>query len=291
MIKIADKTNTLRVRQMWKTCFDDSEEFMDIYFSEKYLNENTLIYFEKNCPVASLQMLPYLFKFYGIEIPVSYISGACTLPEFRNKGYMEKLLIESFNVMKDRNIPMSLLIPAENRLCSYYEKYGFETVFDEGADCILLKNILDEAVIDFDEAYSHFSSLFKEKDFCIQKSKTDFQTIVKDAKLNKTPPKNNLSGMARLIDVEMLLNIFAAKNSDKSFALEMKDKFFPYNNANYIIENGICRKTKSKSNKYKTINVNVLCRLLFGYHLEQLPIGSVTSHFNTQEAVLNLMLE
>ncbi|HBK95633.1 MAG TPA: GNAT family N-acetyltransferase, partial [Porphyromonadaceae bacterium] len=31
---------------MWKTVFGDSDEYMEIYFREKYRNENTLIYFE-----------------------------------------------------------------------------------------------------------------------------------------------------------------------------------------------------------------------------------------------------
>ena len=291
IIKLSDNYNMQNVRQMWKICFNDTEEFMDIYFSEKYLNDNTLLYFENNSPVASLQMLPYYFTFYGVQIPISYISGACTLPEFRNKGLMGKLLIQSFEVMKERKIPLSILIPADNQLCSYYKKFGFETVFDEGSKSELLKSILDEAITDFDNAFDRFNTLFRDKDFCIQKSKTDFKAIVSEAKLNSSPPKYNLSGMARLIDVEQLLNLFAAKNSDYSFSIELNDSILLQNNATYIIDKGVCIKTETKTDNSFKISVNILCQLLFGHHLEQFSNIKISQYFKSHEPVLNLMME
>jgi predicted acetyltransferase len=290
MIQFANEINKQKIRQMWKTCFDDSEEFMDIYFSEKYLNENTLIYFENKCQVASLQLLPYFFTFYGINIPVAYLSGVCTLPEFRKRGYMEKLLIKSLEIMKDRNIPISILIPADNSLCSYYEKFGFETVFDEGKESDFLKDILNEAVTDFDCAFSRFNNFFKSKDFCIQKTVTDFMTIVKDASISNILPKYNLHGMARLIDTELLLNIFSTKNPKKNFSIELYDNFLPVNNSIYSIKNGKCIKAKIKKNCFK-ITVNTLCRLLFGYRLEQFLDKTISQYFDSHYPILNLMLE
>ncbi|HBU45953.1 MAG TPA: GNAT family N-acetyltransferase, partial [Porphyromonadaceae bacterium] len=58
MIHYADNTTRQQVYDMWKTVFGDSDEYMEIYFREKYRNENTLIYFESGKAVSSLQMLP-----------------------------------------------------------------------------------------------------------------------------------------------------------------------------------------------------------------------------------------
>ncbi|HMM17459.1 MAG TPA: GNAT family N-acetyltransferase, partial [Petrimonas sp.] len=88
MIHYADNTTRQQVYDMWKTVFGDSDEYMEIYFREKYRNENTLIYFESGKAVSSLQMLPFDFSFHGSEIPVAYFSGLCTLPEARKKGFM-----------------------------------------------------------------------------------------------------------------------------------------------------------------------------------------------------------
>ena len=199
MITFASENTRPAIRRMWKTCFNDSEAFMDLYFSEKYRDENTLVYIENNQAVASLQMLPYSFTFYGEMIPVAYISGACTLPGFRHRGYMSQLLLASFEVMKQRNIPLSILIPADENLCKYYEKFGYEKVFEKDDEEIPLKEIWEKSNSDLDLAYQEFNQLFKDKDFCIQKTKADFQTIIKDAELDGFPPKTNLSGMARVI--------------------------------------------------------------------------------------------
>ena len=259
MIQLANEHTSLAVRQMWKTCFDDSEEFMDLYFSEKYQNENTLIRFENNRAVASLQMLPYRFVFYDTEISVAYISGACTLPEFRKRGYMTELMTAAFEVMKQRNIPLSILIPAEKWLYNYYAKLGYEQVFDADETEIPLKNILDQANGDLDVAYSLFNQSFNEKDFCIRKTKSDFLTIVKDAQLDNFPPKTNLAGMARIIDAEYLISRYKQKYPNSSF-------------------------------RFEKIDINLLCRLLFGYHLELLP-QELSRNFEPHQPILNLMLE
>ena len=200
MITLANKHTRPAVRQMWKTCFNDTEAFMDLYFAEKYSDGNTLVYMENNRAVASLQMLPYTFTFHGAHIPVAYVSGACTLPAFRNRGYMGRLLQASVEVMKQRSIPLSILVPANEHLYQYYERYGYVRVFEKDDAVIPLREIWEEAKGDADVAYQSFNNLFKDRDFCIQKTKADFLTIVKDAALEGFPPKTNLSGMVRVID-------------------------------------------------------------------------------------------
>ena len=69
MIKFADDSTRQQVCDMWKSVFGDSEDYMEIYFRTKYKNENTLLYFEGDKAVASLQMLPFQFTFCGTEIP------------------------------------------------------------------------------------------------------------------------------------------------------------------------------------------------------------------------------
>ena len=205
---------------MWEICFDDTEEFMDLYFSEKYRNENTLIYFIDNQAVASLQMLPYQFTFYGEEIPVAYISGVCTLPEFQGRGYMGKLMISAFDLMREREIPLSILIPAEKWLYDYYARFGYEKVFEADKIEIPLLEILQKSNNDLDIAYAVFDGIFRKKDFCVQKTKADFATIVRDAEMEGFPPKTNLAGMARVIDAEKLLAIFAKKHPGKRIVFE-----------------------------------------------------------------------
>lgn len=69
MIKYADNSLAPQVRNMWKTVFDDPDAYMDVYFRDKYRNENTLVYIENDKAVASLQMLPHTFTFAEKKFP------------------------------------------------------------------------------------------------------------------------------------------------------------------------------------------------------------------------------
>lgn len=127
---LADTEMQAEIRNLWKICFPDDEDFMNAYFKYKYKSLYTLVLRSNDCIIASLQMLPYYYENpQGQKVEVAYMSGLCTLPEHRRKGYMERLLEESFRVMKERNITQSLLIPQEAHLIKYYEKFGYKTIF------------------------------------------------------------------------------------------------------------------------------------------------------------------
>ncbi|NDV45439.1 GNAT family N-acetyltransferase [Paludibacter sp. 221] len=290
MIRFADKTTEPEIRRMWEACFDDSPAFVDFYFSEKYRNENTLLYSEGGAAVASLQMIPYQFSFYGEEVSSLYISGACTLPEWRNRGYMGKLLSEAFGAMRKKHIPLSILIPAEDWLYGYYARYGYAAVFEKDEEFIPLKEIISASGGNMDKAYLQFDSLFRNKDFCVQKTKTDFTAIVKDAELDGFPPKSDLSGMARVIDAEKLIGMYAKGYRGNPFSFELQDSAIPDNNGVFHIEgNGLMKFDKGAQFDEK-LTVRQLCRLLFGFHLEQLS-GDIVTHFQPHSPCMNLMLE
>ena len=190
MIQFAGDTTEQQVWDMWKTVFGDSDDYMQLYFKYKYRNENTLIYIEDDKAVSSLQMLSYKFTFCGEVIPVQYLSGVCTLPEYRGKGYARELLLKSFEVAIERGIPLVILVPQEDWLLSFYTKFGFALAFDSGTEQLPpLKKIIDDNQVDLYNAYKEFDSLFRNKDMAVQKSFQDFQAIAEEAALFNYPPK------------------------------------------------------------------------------------------------------
>lgn len=290
MIQFANENTAPLVRRMWKTCFGDTDEFLDIHFSYKYKNENTLIYFEGDKAVASLQMLPYTITFYRETIPFAYLAGLCTLPEYRKKGYMRQLIHEAHKVIANRGIPLSILIPAEDWLYGFYEKYDYEQVFQADNNIIPLKEIID-TYTDEDEAYEAFDSLFRYKDFCVQKDKEDFKAIIADYKLDNFPPKANLSGMAYIIDTWSLLRLYAKDNLSKEFRLRIKDDLSGKSTI-YYIEKGKVELILGSSNTEYDIEVDkrLLCRLLFGVKTKELNPG-MSGLFDEHYPIMNLMLE
>ncbi|MDR1810586.1 MAG: GNAT family N-acetyltransferase [Prevotella sp.] len=206
MFRFADNNTAPLVRRMWKICFNDSEEYMNLYFRHKYRNENTLLCFEGNTPTASLQMLPYRMRISGLPTPVAYISGACTLPEYRGKGYMKSLLEAAHKAMRERKIPLSLLVPANEKLYGFYARCGYEKVFDKGDTPIDLNAFLPYYPHAMERAFALFDKTYQQRDFCVLKTEDDFRVIMDEWIMSGCPPKYNLAGMARIIDAQALPN-------------------------------------------------------------------------------------
>lgn len=118
-----------QLKSLWKSLFGDTEAFISLFFHEAVREENIRVLEEKGRILSALYMLPYPFRIWNQEVTASYISGAGTLPEAQGRGLMRRLLIDSFKEMEHRQIPLSILIPAEPWLYGFYEKSGYATVF------------------------------------------------------------------------------------------------------------------------------------------------------------------
>lgn len=287
MIRFGNHTTEKLVRSMWKICFEDSDTFINLQFSRKYKNENTLIFFEKEEAVASLQMFPYTIVFYGKKIPFYYLAGLCTLPQHRKKGYMAQLIHKSHQIMKERNIPLSVLVPAEEWLFGFYAHYGYEQVFEKDDKPILLKKLL-ESYPDIQDAYKHFNESVTERDFYVQKTFEDFHTIIEESRIDNFVPKYNLSAMARIIDPFYLLKLYAAhQERETNFRIKINS---PENSLIYHIRKQEAIIDKLSNNFDIEADIKLLCRLLFGYKTQELP-PPYPHFFPQHHPVINLMLE
>lgn len=117
------------VKALWKLCFTDSDEFTDLYFKMRYKDEINRVVREDGKIVSALQTIPYPMTFCGGVIPTSYISGACTHPDYREHGAMRRLLKETHRRMYEEGILLASLIPAEEWLFGYYAKSGYTPAF------------------------------------------------------------------------------------------------------------------------------------------------------------------
>ena len=292
MIQFATQNTEPLLRSMWKTCFEDTDEFIDLHFSRKYKAKNTLIYFDGDVAAASLQMFEYEITFYGETLPFYYLAGLCTLPQHRKKGYMAQLIAEAHRIMEQRDIPLSILIPAEEWLYGFYRKYGYEQVFEgDGDTTVPLKEILD-TYSDIGNAYRVFDMASRSKDFYVQKTFEDFEAIVAEYYMDGCPPKHNLSAMAHIIDKQYLLNLYAAqklKNDNDphtAFRLLITDSEPPQC---YQIQNGYAQLCPAEHVDIEA-DICLLCRLLFGFKTSKLPQPYPTL-FAEHQPVINLMLE
>lgn len=289
MILFATEKTKPLVRNMWQTVFGDSDEYVNIYFSQKYKHENTLIYFVDDEAVASLQMWEYEFLFYGQKIPVYYLAGLATYEEHRRKGYMTELMEEAHRVMKERKIALSILIPAEEWLYNFYEQFGYAQVFEKDNQIIPLDKIL-ERCDSLEKAFEMFDRVYNKTDFTVLKDINQFKTIVEEQRLAGFEKKTNLYGVARVIDVEDLLKMYAKKNPIKRFTIKVTgDTQLRDNNTFYTIEDGIVSKF-ARANADFDVDIVEICELLMGHDNEEFEIR-IVNKFPRHKPIMNLMLE
>ncbi|HZJ75913.1 MAG TPA: GNAT family N-acetyltransferase [Clostridia bacterium] len=173
------------LKTLWHDTFGDSEEYLNAFFNGVYKDENTLVYIENKKPVAALYIIPYTMLYNGREIKVAYLYALATKPAFRGRGIMAQLIEKSFDVCKSRGYGLITLIPSENSLFNYYERFGFKSVFNRtiiekdidevkrkaaNNAPILLKKCDAEMIF---SAYSK-SEFYKEQCVRINKEQNDF---------------------------------------------------------------------------------------------------------------------
>ncbi|HHT65776.1 MAG: GNAT family N-acetyltransferase [Caldicoprobacterales bacterium] len=127
MIRLAEVQDTSQIKDLWSYCFDDTPKFIDFFFQSCYQPENTLVVVEDGKIQSCLQLLPYRMMLREREVSVPYIVGVSTWPEFRGQGMVRQLLQFAHEILQERNIHLSILLPFQY---DFYRKYGWEICYD-----------------------------------------------------------------------------------------------------------------------------------------------------------------
>lgn len=109
-------------RMLWATNFDDTESYIEYYFSNRWRKSITII----SDNVSMLELGPYSIKLNKKELLTYYIAGVCTLKEYRKLGYMDSVLRCALRYMYGKGVPFAYLMPASE---SIYKPYDFSGVY------------------------------------------------------------------------------------------------------------------------------------------------------------------
>lgn len=176
-----------KVKTLWKHCFNDSNDFIEMYFHTRFSKQTNMSIESGGDLISALQLIPYPMTFCGQEVSTSYISGACTHPDFQGKGIMKELISQSLARMYSEGIYFSTLIPAEPWLFDYYSKLGYASVFKYTkkefaipefipSKDYTIKNTSEYSI----ELFKYLNENIKKRPCCIQHTKKDFKIILQD---------------------------------------------------------------------------------------------------------------
>lgn len=197
-----------QVKALWKRCFDDSDGFIEMYFNLRYADEINVAIERDGQLVSALQMIPYPMSFCHHTIPTSYISGACTHPDYRGSGIMRELLTLSFADAQYKGILVSTLIPAEEWLFGYYGKMGYAPVFRYSYKEVVAPQSLPATDIRVtqvrqyqEEVYQYLTSHLSRRPCYLQHTSEDFRVVfadlaVSDGYLFVARQADSISGIA-----------------------------------------------------------------------------------------------
>ncbi len=99
--------------------------------------------------------------------------------------------------------------------------------------------------------------------------------------------KTHRLGMARIIDAETMLRIYAMTHPKMKIEISIVDTILTHNNGTYYINNGMLDKKNSIGTN--VVDIEQLTQALFGYNIENLP--EKLQAFNKQAAFMSLMLD
>lgn len=115
------------ILRIWQTCFGDDEAFILSYLDSLMTDDNMLVYFAGDKPVAMASFLPIRIHQGDDILEGRYVYAVATLPDYRGQGYAAKILSTAKEIWQQ---PL-LLSPAEDSLYGYYQKQEFSPLYSE----------------------------------------------------------------------------------------------------------------------------------------------------------------
>lgn len=111
---------------LWSRVFDDDYSFIKLIFNKEY-DESILCFAEiiDGIAVSAFYLIENQLNFDGECFNGYYLYAAATLPEYRGKGIMSKLIRQAQEYCREKDIAYISLVPSQGSLYNYYSALGF----------------------------------------------------------------------------------------------------------------------------------------------------------------------
>ena len=155
----------IQLVNLYKKSFDDSEQFINNFFTQYYISKNVVSYTDNGKVISALHLMPKNIAFHDRIWRLPFIVGAATLKEYRGQGYFKKLFKKTMLRLIETNTPFVMLYPQEREM---YYKMGFIDISFAG-ETTLKYDGNDARRITFDaEEISNFFNEYLQShfDFC-----------------------------------------------------------------------------------------------------------------------------
>jgi ribosomal protein S18 acetylase RimI-like enzyme len=133
---------------LWSDTFGDSDDYINLVF-DAYFNPDLVKYYtHQGSIVAAMMGIPFSMQINDRVVSALYLCGLATRPEFRRQGIMSEMIGEMHDHAKRMGFDYSFLIPADDHLRKYYEKFGYQTLSHRYCSRLRIESLNDVNVIE-----------------------------------------------------------------------------------------------------------------------------------------------
>ena len=90
--------------ELWRECFDDTEEFIEFFFSKRFIPDFSFCVEYEGVIVSAMQSMPLSLLIRGKQIPATIVAGVSTSSNHRRLGLMRKMFIAYMHYVKSVGI-------------------------------------------------------------------------------------------------------------------------------------------------------------------------------------------
>lgn len=129
-VRLANKGETARQKEIWKLCFGDSDHYIDFFYANRYKEEETMVLLQDGEILAMLTMIP--IKTIASDkrsFNSTMLYAIATHPKYQNRGFATQLMDFTYQYMSKKKDAFSVLVPSDKQLFDFYRKQGYQDGF------------------------------------------------------------------------------------------------------------------------------------------------------------------
>ncbi|MEG0959353.1 MAG: GNAT family N-acetyltransferase [Erysipelotrichaceae bacterium] len=126
MIRDAVSKDKEEIVRIWKSAYSTkAENYLDFFFNDCFDQGKCILIEQDGRIVSMLQYHNAVMEFQKRKLSVSYLHDIVTIPDYRKRGHMRKLMETTIDEVKHNHL-ISIMEAYNPRI---YEQFGFEVVY------------------------------------------------------------------------------------------------------------------------------------------------------------------
>ncbi len=113
------------MKALWKKTFNDTEDFIDLFFNEFYTPRRAFLRFDGNSLVSMLFYLDLKVKLDGRRLKCAYLYAVATELSERRQGHFTALHNALISHLQSKKYDIIITVPEKDSLFNFYKNIGY----------------------------------------------------------------------------------------------------------------------------------------------------------------------